>query len=77
MAYLRAALALLALVALGVGYDQDVHTGDAVNFFFYFTDLSNVFGACVLLVGGLSGIGCCASGPACPTWYAAPPCCTW
>ena len=37
-------------------YDRDVHTGDAVNFFFYFTDLSNVFGACVLLVGGLRGL---------------------
>ena len=54
MAYLRAALALLALVALGVGYDQDVHTGDAVNFFFYFTDLSNLFGAFVLLFGGVA-----------------------
>ena len=53
---LRVALSLLAFVALGVGYDRDVHTGDAVNFFFYFTDLSNVFGACVLLVGGLRGL---------------------
>ena len=51
---LRVALSLLAFVALAVGYDRDVHTGDAVNFFFYFTDLSNVFGAFVLLVGGIS-----------------------
>ena len=31
---LRVALSLLAFVALAVGYDRDVHTGDAVNFFF-------------------------------------------
>ena len=49
---LRTALAVLALVALVVGYDRDVHTGDAVNFFFYFTDLSNLFGAALLLLGG-------------------------
>jgi hypothetical protein len=51
---LRVALSLLAFVALAVGYDRDVHTGDAVNFFFYFTDLSNVFGAFVLLIGGIA-----------------------
>lgn len=56
MAYLRAALALLGLVALGVGYDRDVHTGDAANFFFYFTDLSNLFGASVLLFGGVAAL---------------------
>jgi hypothetical protein len=56
VAYLRAAFALLGLVALGVGYDRDVHTGDAVNFFFYFTDLSNLFGACVLLFGGVAAL---------------------
>jgi hypothetical protein len=48
----RAAFGSFALVALGVGYDRDLHTGDAVNFFFYFTDLSNLFGAAVLLYGG-------------------------
>jgi hypothetical protein len=53
---LRVALSLLALVALVVGYDRDVHTGDTVNFFFYFTDLANLFGACVLLAGGLAGL---------------------
>lgn len=54
--FARVALAVLGLVALGVGYDRDVHTGDAVNFFFYFTDLSNLFGALVLLVGGAAGL---------------------
>ncbi len=53
---LRVALSLLALAALVIGYDRDVHTGDTVNFFFYFTDLANLFGACVLLVGGLAGL---------------------
>ena len=53
---LRVALSLLAFAALGVGYDRDVHTGDAVNFFFYFTDLSNVFGALVLLLGGIAAL---------------------
>lgn len=48
----RAAFGVLALVALAVGYDRDIHTGDAVNFFFYFTDLSNLFGAALLLLGG-------------------------
>lgn len=49
----RIAFGCLALVALAVGYDRDIHTGDAVNFFFYFTDLSNLFGAALLLIGGL------------------------
>lgn len=53
---LRIAFAVLALVALGVGYDRDLHVGDAVNFFFYFTDLSNLFGAGVLLYGGLAAL---------------------
>lgn len=53
---LRVALSLLAFVALAVGYDRDVHTGDAVNFFFYFTDLSNVFGAFILLIGGVAAL---------------------
>ncbi|WP_034264338.1 Pr6Pr family membrane protein [Actinospica robiniae] len=48
----RTAFGCLALVALAVGYDRDLHVGDAVNFFFYFTDLSNLFGAAVLLIGG-------------------------
>ena len=56
VAYPRAALALLGLVALGVGYDRDMRTGDAVNFFFYFTDLSNLFGAFVLLFGGAAAL---------------------
>jgi hypothetical protein len=49
---LRVAFGCLALVALAVGYDRDLHTGYTVNFFFYFTDLSNLFGAAVLLLGG-------------------------
>ena len=48
----RIAFGMLALVALAVGYDRDIHTGDAVNFFFYFTDLSNLFGAALLLRTG-------------------------
>ena len=48
----RIAFGCLALVALAVGYDRDIHTSDAVNFFFYFTDLSNLFGAALLLFGG-------------------------
>ena len=51
---LRVALSLLAFVALVVGYDRDVHTGDTVNFWFYFTDLANLLGACVFLAGGLA-----------------------
>ena len=54
MGILRVALSLLAFVALVVGYDRDVHTGDTVNFWFYFTDLANLLGACVFLVGGLA-----------------------
>ena len=53
---LRVALGLLAVVALIVGYDRDVHTGDAVNFFFYFTDLSNILGASVFLTGGVTAL---------------------
>ena len=53
---LRVTFGLLALVALGVGYDRDFHTGDGVNFFFYFTDLSNLFAAYVLLTGGVAGL---------------------
>lgn len=56
MGALRVAFGLLALVALTVGYDRDFHTGDGVNFFFYFTDLSNLFGAFVLLVGGIAAV---------------------
>ena len=56
MGTLRVALSLLAFVALVVGYDRDIHTGDAVHFWFYFTDLSNVFGAFVLLVGGIAAL---------------------
>lgn len=48
----RIAFACLAVVALAVGYDRDLHTGDSVNFFFYFTDLSNLFGATLLFLGG-------------------------
>jgi hypothetical protein len=51
---IRIGFAVLALVALGVGYDRDLHIGDAINFFFYFTDLSNLFGAGVLLYGGVA-----------------------
>ena len=53
---LRVAFGALGLVALTVGYDRDFHTGDAVNFFFYFTDLSNILGACVLLYGGFAAL---------------------
>ncbi|HET9169933.1 MAG TPA: Pr6Pr family membrane protein [Actinospica sp.] len=51
---LRVAFGALGLTALTVGYDRDVHTGDAVNFFFYFTDLSNLFAAAVFVVGGIA-----------------------
>lgn len=51
---LRVVFGLLGLVALTVGYDRDIHTGDAVNFFFYFTDLSNMFAAGVFLCGGIA-----------------------
>ena len=51
---LRITLGLLAVLALIVGYDRDVHTGDAVNFWFYFTNLSNLFGAYVFLAGGIA-----------------------
>ena len=47
-------MGLLAVLALIVGYDRDVHTGDAVNFWFYFTNLSNLFGAYVFLTGGIA-----------------------
>ena len=53
---LRVAFGALGLVALTFGYDRDFHTGDAVNFFFYFTDLSNLFGACVLVYGGFAAL---------------------
>lgn len=48
----RTAFACLAVIALAVGYDRDLHTGDAFNFWFYFTDLSNLFGAALLFLGG-------------------------
>ena len=51
---LRVALGLLAVVALVVGYDRDIHTGYAVDFWFYFTNLSNLFGAYVFLTGGIA-----------------------
>ena len=51
---LRVAFGVLGLTALSVGYDRDIHTGDAVNFFFYFTDLSNLFAAGVFLYGGIA-----------------------
>jgi hypothetical protein len=53
---LRVAFGLLGLVALAVGYDRDIRTGDAVNFFFYFTDLSNLFAAFVLVIGGIAAV---------------------
>lgn len=53
---LRVAFAALGLIALGVGYDRDLHTHDGVNFFFYFTDLSNLLGAGVLLAGGTAAL---------------------
>lgn len=53
---LRVAFAVLGLVALGVGYDRDLHVHDALNFFFYFTDLSNLFGAGVLMFGGIAAL---------------------
>jgi hypothetical protein len=48
----RIALGLLALVALAVGLDRDAHVHDGGNFLFYFTNLSNLFGAFVFLTGG-------------------------
>ena len=52
---LRVALGLLAVIALVVGYDRDIHTGYTVDFWFYFTNLSNLFGAYVFIAGGIAG----------------------
>jgi hypothetical protein len=49
---LRVAFGLLGLTALTVGYDRDIHTGYTTDFWFYFTNLSNLFGAFLLLAGG-------------------------
>lgn len=54
--WLRTAFAALGVIALSVGYDRDLHTHDAVNFFFYFTDLSNLFAAALLLTGGIAAL---------------------
>ena len=51
---LRIVLGLLALVALAVGLDRDIHVHDGGNFLFYFTNLSNLFGAFVFLTGGVA-----------------------
>ncbi len=51
---LRIALGLLALIALAVGLDRDVHDHNGGNFIFYFTNLSNLLGAAVMLTGGLA-----------------------
>jgi hypothetical protein len=56
MGTIRVVFGVLALIALAVGYDRDFHTGDGVNFFFYFTDLSNILGSGVLLYGGIAGL---------------------
>ncbi|MCQ4041924.1 Pr6Pr family membrane protein [Streptantibioticus rubrisoli] len=51
----RVAVALLAASALAVTFDQALHIGEgAANWFSYFTNLSNLFGFAVLLVGGLA-----------------------
>ncbi|GAA1889100.1 Pr6Pr family membrane protein [Streptantibioticus ferralitis] len=51
----RVAVAVLAASALGVTFDQALHTDEgAGNWFSYFTNLSNLFGVAVLLVGGVA-----------------------
>ena len=52
----RLAFALLALAAVGVQLSIHVRSGfDVVNFFSYFTNLSNIFAACVLLAAAFFG----------------------
>ena len=53
---IRLAFALLALAAVGVQLSIHVRSGfDVVNFFSYFTNLSNIFAACVLLAAAFFG----------------------
>ncbi|GAA2788682.1 Pr6Pr family membrane protein [Kitasatospora paracochleata] len=53
----RLAFGLLAAVALGVqAYHVCTRHASLVNFFSYFTDLSNMAGAVVLLTGGTLGL---------------------
>lgn len=53
----RVGLALFTLVALGIQYvtASSRPTFDPVNFFSYFTNLSNIYGAAVFLYVGLTG----------------------
>ncbi|MFE9568838.1 Pr6Pr family membrane protein [Streptomyces sp. NPDC006692] len=51
----KAGLALLAVAALATSLNQAVHTDEgAANWISYFTNLSNLLGATVLLTGGLA-----------------------
>ena len=52
----RLAFALLALAAVGVQLSIHIRSGfDVLNFFSYFTNLSNIFAACVLLAAAFFG----------------------
>jgi hypothetical protein len=54
LAAVRIVLALLVLVAIGTQFTIHVDLGfSAVNFFSYFTNLSNLFGAVVLIGAGM------------------------
>ena len=53
---IRLAFALLALAAVGVQLSIHIRSGfDVLNFFSYFTNLSNIFAACVLLAAAFFG----------------------
>jgi hypothetical protein len=55
----RAAGALAILIAIGYQQGKGLEAGDwhTANYFSYFTVLSNLFAACILLVGALRGTG--------------------
>lgn len=54
---LRLAFGLLAAIALGIqGYHVSTQGASVVNFFSYFTNLSNMAGVVVLLTGGVLGL---------------------
>lgn len=64
LSIIRLTLGLLVLAA--IGWQFTIHVGlgfAAVNFFSYFTNLSNIFAASVFVVGALRGLGRRASSP--------------
>ena len=53
----RVALAMLALAALATSFDRTLYDHSGVgNYFSYFTNLSNLFGATVFLLGGIRAL---------------------